>query len=67
MEIWRTVLALLRRPAVLVPMLLLALVLGAAAYAVVPLHYTSKEIMVLTTPSSEGPHGAPPVNPLTQL
>jgi hypothetical protein len=52
MEILRTVLVLLRRPATLVPVVLLALALGAVAHVLVPVHYTSKEIVVLTTPSS---------------
>ena len=51
MEFWSTIVGLLRRPKVIVPILLAALTLGAVAFMGTPVTYVSSTTMVLTTDS----------------
>jgi hypothetical protein len=69
-EFWRTILVLLRRRSVALPVLLLPLGVAAATYLVTPIQYRSSETIVLTSSTNgsvlpQDPTSAPPqVNPL---
>lgn len=52
MDLWKTILVLLRRWYVAVPVFVVSLALAGAAYATVPLRWESSGTVVLTTPAS---------------
>lgn len=70
MEFWQTILVLLRRRSVALPVLLLPLGLAAVTYFVIPTQYLSTATVVLTTSANGGvltqdPTRPPPeINPL---
>ena len=63
MEFWSTIVGLLRRPKVVVPILLAALVLGAVAFMGTPVTYVSSTTMVLTTTQYGGSESMDPTEP----
>ena len=63
MEFWSTIVGLLRRPKVVVPILLAALVLGAVAFMGTPVTYVSSTTMVLTTTQYGGSESTDPTEP----
>jgi hypothetical protein len=73
MDFWRTVVVLFRRWYITVPAFLATLGMAAAAYSVVPVHYQSGAVLVLTTPLSGGSEATdakqpnPLTNPLTNF
>ena len=54
MDFWRAILGLVRRKVVALPVLGLALGVGALGYFLTPPSYTSSTMMVLTTPTAGG-------------
>lgn len=63
MEFWRTILALLRRRNVVVPVLLLTLLAAGLGYVAVPTHYVSSATAVLVIPASGGTISGDPNRP----
>lgn len=63
MEFWRTILDLLRRRNVVVPVLLLSLLAAGVGYVAVPTHYVSSATAVLVIPSSGGTLSGDPNRP----
>lgn len=63
MEFWSTIVGLMRRKAVIIPTLLVALALGVAAYVATPVSYTSSTLMVLTTTEFGGTESQDPSKP----
>jgi capsular polysaccharide biosynthesis protein len=63
MEFWVTIVGLLRRKRVLVPVLLVALSLGVLAFLGTPNTYTSHTTMVLTTTEYGGTQSQDPTKP----
>ncbi|WP_460370715.1 hypothetical protein, partial [Actinocorallia lasiicapitis] len=73
MNLWSTMVGLLRRPLFTLPVIILAVAAGVAAYRNVPLRYQASASMVLTAPTSGGTATADPrsikteSNPLLQF
>lgn len=67
MEFWRTILVLLRRKTVVLPVLLSALGLAAATYWATPTKYTSMSTTVLTTSTNGATLIQDPTRPLPQI
>jgi len=63
MEFWSTIVGLLRRPKVIVPVVLAALTLGALAFMGTPVTYVSSTTMVLTTTQYGGSESLNPTEP----
>ena len=63
MEFWITIVGLMRRKRVIVPALLVAAALGAAAYLSTPVTYVSSTTMVLTTTEYGGTESQDPTKP----
>ena len=63
MEFWSTIAGLLRRPKVMVPTILIALVFGALAFMGTPVTYVSSTTMVLTTTEYGGSQSLDPDEP----
>ena len=63
MEFWITVIGLLRRKLVIIPAIVIAGMLGAAAYVSTPVTYVSTNTMVLTTTEFGGTESQDPTSP----
>jgi len=63
MEFWVTIVGLLRRTRVIIPVLLVAMALGAVAYLGTPNTYTSHATMVLTPTEYGGTESQDPTKP----
>ena len=63
MIFWRTIVGLLRRKTVGIPVLCMALILGGATYFAAPTRYLSSELFVLTSPASGGTVSTDPNRP----
>ncbi|MGH3827237.1 MAG: hypothetical protein ACRDQX_08695, partial [Pseudonocardiaceae bacterium] len=67
MEFWLTILVLLRRKVVALPVLLFSLGVAAAAYVVMPIQYVSSATTVLTTSVDGGTLAQNPATPFPQV
>jgi hypothetical protein len=67
MEYWRTVLLLLRRRSVALPVLLFSVFVASATYFAMPTHYVSTATIVLATPANGGTLGQDPTRPLPKI
>ena len=63
MEFWITIVGLLRRKRVIIPAVLVAAALGAAAYLGTPVTYVSSTTMILTTTEYGGTESQDPATP----
>ncbi|MBA2954223.1 hypothetical protein GON03_07810 [Nocardioides sp. MAH-18] len=63
MDFWITIVGLVRRKAVIIPAVVVAAVLGAAAYVNTPVSYVSSSLMVMTTTEYGGSASQDPLNP----
>ncbi|MGH3864454.1 hypothetical protein [Actinokineospora sp.] len=52
MDFWKTILSLIRRKRVGIPLLAASVMMGTLAFLIVPARYTSSTMLVLTTPAS---------------
>jgi hypothetical protein len=63
MEFWKTILGLVRRRDVGLPVLALSLLAAGLAFFLIPTHYVSATTMVLTTPTAGGTLSQDPARP----